>query len=388
MRVVLVAICLLIATVYGFPKWHQLEKYTFEHYVRQARRPYVKGTQQWKEREAIFNARLEDIKQHNADGTKSWKRGINQFSDWTQDEWRDYNRGRPSKASHSTLPTNVFKATRDPNSLPRIHDYRFNVNPPVLTGIKNQGSCGSCWAHSATESVESFFALKYGQLPVLSTQQVTSCTPAWFGCGGGSFVGGWDALARHGGLNEEWTYGYSNFFAPEMSPSVTHPCRNITAEFPNVTADGKTFTFTWWPKANVSGFTMVTPNDAHATMEALATVGPLSISVASDTWADYESGILHNNYTDTASNYTWQEINHDVQLVGYGFDNDLQQNFWVVRNSWGTNYGEQGYIRLYRPEHEPCGDLTGQKICGTSGLLLNPGYPHVMTLEDQNGFYF
>ena len=385
---VLVAICLLIATVYGFPKWHQLEKYTFEHYVRQARRPYVKGTQQWKEREAIFNARLEDIKQHNADGTKSWKRGINQFSDWTQDEWRDYNRAQPPTHHSAKVKVDHFQATRDPTSLPRFVDYRLNTNPPVLTGVKNQGSCGSCWSHAATQEVESFFALRYGQLPVLSQQQIVACTTVAQGCGGGTYAMGWDYIAENGGLNEEWTYPYTNFFAPEFSKAVTHACRNITAEFPNVTADGKTFTFTWWPKANISGYTVVTPNDAHAMMEALATVGPQAIAVGSDPWSDYESGILQNNYSTAATNYSWQSINHAVQMVGYGFDFDLNMNYWIVRNSWGTNYGEQGYIRLARPEHEVCGNVTGTYVCGTSGVLAYPMYPHVTTLEPENGFYF
>ena len=147
--------------------------------------------------------------------------------------------------------------------------------------------------------------------------------------------------------------------------------------------------FKWWPKANVSGYVTVEKNNGLALMDALANEGPQSILVGSDTWADYESGILQNNYSTHASNVSWQEINHAVQAVGYGYDFDVNMNYWIVRNSWGTNYGEAGYIRLARPEHESCGDLTTWgKVCGTSGLLYAPAYPLVTELKKKNDFYF
>lgn len=240
--------------------------------------------------------------------------------------------------------------------------------------------------------MESYFALKFGQLPVLSVQQIIACDEYNQGCGGGSYVEGWKYVQENGGLNEEWTYPYTNFFAPTMSKSVTHACKNITKMFPNIsTGDGHSFIFTWWPKANITGSVEVQRNDAHAMMEALATVGPQSISVAANSqWSDYESGIVQNNYSTVATNMSWQEINHAVQMVGYGHDMDLNMNYWIVRNSWGTNYGEQGYIRLDRPEVEPCGDLMGAPICGTSGVLCAPAYPEVDILEADkiNGYYF
>ena len=398
-----------------FPKWHQLEKfgkdmkqrYTFAQYVMDANRAYAPSSAEFARREKIFNKKLEAVIAHNKAG-HSWKKGINQFSDWTEAEFKNYNRARPefhgkaldqAKAVFGPKNVHTLKATPEPDNLPRNVDYTQRVNPPIISGVKNQGSCGSCWAHSSTESMESYFALKFGQLPVLSTQQVTSCTHSMAGCGGGSYVAGWMELSQHGygtkpseaGLAEEWTYPYVNFFAPQMAQKVTQKCQNITERFPIINAGTPdAFRFTWWPKANVSGFTMVEQNDAIATLTALALHGPQSISVASSTWGDYEEGILHNNYTNKASNLTWQEIDHDVQLVGYGWDNDLQQNFLKVKNSWGTNYGEQGFIRLALndPYHEPCGNLTGTVICGTSGVLSNVGFPHVTQLAKQNGYYF
>jgi hypothetical protein len=388
-------LCALVAASFAglsganqYPRWHQLEKYTFERWVRDANRQYKKGTPEWSRREELFNNRFQDIKKHNADPTKTWKRGVNQFSDWTQAEWHSYNRARPL-GRKSTLPEYALgrqAANNGPSDLPNTVDYRFRTNPPILTGIKNQGSCGSCWAHSATEEIESFFALRFGQLPVLSVQQVTSCTVTESGCGGGSAVAGWEAVQQFGGINEEWTYPYVDFFAPQMEQQYTQACQNITKKFPQIpNGDGTNFTFTWWPKANVSAFWRPESNSARAMMEALALHGPQGVTVSSDPWPDYESGILQNDYSN---NITWQSLDHDVQMVGYGYDFDLNLNYWVVRNSWGTNYGEQGYIRLLRPETEPCGNLTGSVICGTSGVLVNPVFPEVEPLDVQNGYYF
>jgi len=377
------------ASARDFPRWHQLEplKYSFETFVRDSRRTYAKGSKEYNFRKEVFEARLRDIIRHNADPSQSYKRGINHFADWTAEEWARYNRAHPLERK-STLQENLYipvaKRTTD---LPQTTDYRFRTNPPILTGIKNQGSCGSCWAHSATEELESFFALRYGQLPVLSPQQITSCTTTESGCGGGSAVAAWEAVQQFGGLNEEATYPYTDFFCPNMEQQYTSACLNITKKFvdvPNDAGNG-TFLFTWYPKVNVSSYTRVMKNNGLAVMEALATKGPLGITVSSSQWPDYETGILQNNYKN---NMTWQSLDHDVQLVGYGFDFDLGLNYWVVRNSWGTNYGEDGFIRLLRPEVEPCGTLSGSEICGTSGVLANPVYPEVVPLNIQNGYYF
>lgn len=398
MRRVAASVLLLLALFAGcgearsFPRWHQLDalKYSFDDFIRDSHRRYVAGTQEYAFRKRVFETRLRDIKRHNSDEAQTWKRGINHFADWTQEEWSKYNQAHPLDRK-STLEEKLYiPVTKRASDLPQTADYRFRTNPPILTAIKNQGSCGSCWAHSATEQLESYFALRYGQLPVLSTQQMLSCTQTEAGCGGGGFVGAWEAAQQYGGVNEEFTYPYTDFFCPKMEKQYTSACLNITKKFVDVPtepdgASNSTFLFTWWPKVNVSAYTRVQPNSAQATMEVLATKGPLAITVSSWLWPDYETGVMQNDY---ANNATWLSLDHDVQLVGYGFDFDLGVNYWVVRNSWGTNYGEDGYIRLLRPEVEPCSMFRGIEICGTSGLLVNPAFPEVIPLETQNGHYF
>ena len=376
MRAIILAIALLATFAFakGIPRWNELEGYTFEQYVNDFGKNYDKNTADYKKREMLFNERLREVKAHNADKKNTYHRGVNQFSDWSVAERKKLNTHRPSKyEAIRPQPTHTFRASGNV-TLPKFVDYRTNTNPSVITAVKNQGACGNCWAFSATESVESYFALATGQLPVLSVQQITSCTTLMDGCGGGDMSFGWMYVQNSTGLNEEWLYPFVDFFAVNETKAATQTCRNITKDFlPN---------FAWWPKANVTGYARVESNDALATMEALATIGPQSISVAASEWMDYEGGIFKQNNSNPAS---W-EIDHGVQLVGYGYDYGEDLKYWIVRNSWGTSWGEAGYIRLWRPDVEPCGvDIySNQTICGTSGVISGPDHPHVTVLSRGN----
>lgn len=352
------------------PKWHELEGYTFKQYVADFGRGYIPGTSEWAMREEVFASKLNKIRLHNSQG-HSWKKGVNMFTDMTNGEWKRYNRA--FKSPHRPAPLSVHTAPATGVPTPLEVDYRTWTSPRVLTDVKHQGSCGSCWAHSVTESMESYYALLTGMLPVLSVQQITSCTPyGCAGCDGGDAVLGFMYLnSTYHGQTEEWAYPYMSFFFNERDPNATTPaCQNVTAMFPNKTP------YHWFADLNrvgCNGYGAVVPNSAAATLDALATIGPLSISVAAGNWQDYEAGVLQNNASNGESN-EWY-VDHDVQMVGYGHDAVLGLNYWIVRNSWSTLWGEQGYVRLDRPAVEPCSpDGT---VCGTSGCLNDPHYPFV-----------
>jgi len=356
------------------PKWNQLDTYTFDQFTADFGRRYP-TPREHNQRRAIFEDRLKRVRQHNANGHASYRKGINQFSDWTAEEFKAYNTQNGPKYRTAAAMANVQQVKYTQAQLPYAVDFR-RANPPVLTAVKNQGACGSCWAHSTVEAVESFFAIKFGQLPVLSAQQVTSCAATMDGCGGGDYFAGWAYVSGSTqGLNEEWTFPYTDFFAVNETKAATSTCYDVSSKFlPN---------FAWVPKANVSTAWLVEPNSAGAAMEALALHGPLSISVAASEWMEYESGV----FAPSGANVTWA-IDHAVQLVGYGFDTDVQAGYWIVRNSWGTTWGEDGYIRLYRPPQgqEPCGTDPngGSMVCGTCGLLNSPGFPDVTMLSQLN----
>jgi cathepsin L len=380
MRAIFVALVLLLAIVESRrgPSWQQLPTYSFEAFTRDFGRRYAPGTDEFAKRKANFEANVADAIAHNSNPSNSWKKGINQFSDWSFAEFKNYNKLRMNHQKRASYP--VFKANAVDASTaspyPKFVDWRKNTAPRVVSAVKNQGACGNCWGHSATETMESQFALLTGQLPTLSVQQITSCTMADYGCGGGDFFDGWAYVQNSTGLNEQWVYPFVNFFAANESMQATAPCKNITKEFlPN---------FPWYPKATVTNITALNSNDANAMVAALATVGPQSIAVAASLWMSYEGGVYTN--PDNGTNPACWEIDHAVQVVGYGFDFDSNQNYWIVRNSWGTEWGEQGYIRLAKPDQEPCGiDIAANAtVCGTSGMLCCGGFPNVATVTPVN----
>jgi hypothetical protein len=357
------------------PKWNELDGYTFDAFMKDFGRRYT--GEEYAKRKAIFEARLESVRRHNADGTRSWKRGVNAFSDMSAEEWRRFNRGVVD--ADVPAPTFVHTAPTPTDNTPLPHevDYRTWTSPKVLTAVKHQGSCGSCWAHSAAESLESYFALLTGRLPVISTQQLTSCTTACYGCNGGNPVSAWMYVnTTFHGATEEWAYPFSNFFWNLSNPNeVTAPCTNVTSLYPNKTP------YTWFAeltRVGVAGYVRIESNSAKANMHALATRGPLSVFVAAGNWQDYETGVFENTNSSGANN-EWS-VDHVVQMVGYGYDKQVNRNYWIVRNSWSTNWGEDGFIRLDRPDVEPCSPASFGPACGTSGVLYYNHYPIVRDL--------
>jgi cathepsin L len=139
--------------------------------------------------------------------------------------------------------------------------------------------------------------------------------------------------------------------------------------------------------ANISGVVKLPANQYSPLMNAVATLGPISISVDASAWHEYESGVF------TGCNATNIDINHAVVLVGYGTDSK-SGDYWLVRNSWAPTWGEQGYIRIARSSSPKCGvdnsplDGTGCKggpssvsCCGECGILYDSSYPIVYPVK-------
>ena len=316
-------------------------------------------------RERLFAESMAKVQEHNAKGL-SWKKGINKFSDWTEAEKRQL-RGNVMgmKKTTTSRPERLHERSGAP--LPKFVDWR-NVQPSVLTAVKDQGQCGSCWAHAATESIESHVAIATGELFVLSQQQITSCTPNPQECGGtGGCAGAIAELAfdyvKGKALQQEWTMPYTSYFGDSGSCPATISNQVV----------------------NVSGYTKVAHNDADAVADALAHAGPLAISVDASEWSDYESGVYAGcSYAKNIS------MDHAVQAVGYGFDYALNMDYWIVRNSWSPAWGEAGFIRLLRkPGATECGwnvdpangdGCKGQTApewaCGMCGIAYDTLYPN------------
>merc|ERR1712050_498590 len=126
----------------------------------------------------IFKTNMKKMEEHNKSGA-SWKMGMNQFSDLTQAEFESMYLGGYKRIPSS--PAESLSESNRAKDLPAEMDWR---KEGVITEVKNQGQCGSCWAFCTTEMIESYAAIETGTLPELSAQQVTACTPNPLSCGG------------------------------------------------------------------------------------------------------------------------------------------------------------------------------------------------------------
>jgi len=381
MKAVVIA-ALLLASAAPFvdaaaPKWHQLEGYTFDQYKKDFGKQYSGSDDS--ARRSAFEARLAEIKAHNTRSpAPSWRMGVNKMTDMNDVELKSF-RGRVHHNEQGPLYTSgSVKSTGRQGELsgkaiPASVDWR---NKGVLTAVKDQGQCGSCWAHASAEAIESQMALKTGELYVLSQQQITACVPNPNDCGGtGGCMGGtaelaYDFLSTTSGITEEWMYPYTSYYGQVAACQA-----NKTGVKPFV---------------QIKGYTLTKRNDPTALMDAIANYGPLAISVDASTWHNYESGIFTG--CDYAKNIT---MDHAVQVAGYGHDSTLNMDYWLVRNSWSASFGEAGFIRLFK---EPAtvapqcgwdnqwvtigGGCKGESqdvwSCGQCGILYDTLFPNVV----------
>jgi len=249
-------------------------------------------------------------------------------------------------------------------AIPLAVDWR---DKGIVTPVKDQGDCGSCWSFATTEITESYWAMATGKVNILSEQQILDCTPNPLHCGGTGGCGGATAelafaqITKMGGLSSEWTYPYISYYGTDYS------CKMNQVE----------------PIAKVASFVNLPVNEHDPVLNYVATSGPLAISVDASTWSSYESGVYNG------CNQTNPDLDHAVVLVGYGTDAQLG-DYWIVRNSWSPQWGEEGYIRLKRQDPAPCGidinpsdgdGCTGGPptvdVCGTCGILFDTLYPVV-----------
>jgi C1A family cysteine protease len=201
----------------------------------------------------------------------------------------------------------------------------------ATTPVKDQGDCGSCWAYSATEGIESGLFMASGTLEELSEQQVISCDKDDLGCNGGDLPTAFDYVKSAGGIDTEKDY-------PDTSADSgdTGRCKSFS----------KKVKVTGWKYAIPPCTGGACKNQKESDMmAALNTYGPLSVCVNAESWDNYSGGIYKKKCSGKES-----ALDHCVQLVGY----NKAQNYWKVRNSWAADWGEDGFIRLPMGENA-CG---------------------------------
>merc|ERR1711981_1276025 len=312
----------------------------------------------------IFKTNMKKMVEHNKSGA-SWTKAMNQFSDLTEAEFESMYLGGYKRMPAS--PAGVATQSKPAKDLPAEVDWR---KEGVITDVKNQGQCGSCWAFCTTEMIESYAAIETGTLPELSAQQVTACTPNPLSCGG---TGGCYGSIPQLGYTYIQLFGHASESDYPYTSGTTTETGDCMYDFTNTT-----------PVVGITGYNTLAPNDQDAVMTHLAEVGPLGVAVYASGWGGYSSGVYSGCAYD--SNIA---LNHAVQLVGYGTD-AAEGDYWIVRNSWGSGWGEGGYIRLARDAEAQCGtdstpmDGTAcvggpgndeQHVCGQCGVLFDVSWP-------------
>jgi len=213
----------------------------------------------------------------------------------------------------------------------------------ATTPVKDQGSCGSCWAFSATEQIESDFILQKGVKLVLAPQELVDCTQHGqerYGCGGGAPSAAYRVIKSLGGMELERTYPYIfDDYDYGMLVDVHSDILNdvdYTDDYYYYKPFQKCHFSKSKAKVTVAGYEVIGRGDENEMKKYVGSTGPLSVCLYAHTWHHYKGGIL--------SNCPNQKTDHCVQIVGYGSQDGV--DYWKVRNSWGASWGEHGSIRI------------------------------------------
>ncbi len=262
------------------------------------------------------------IEEHNATDSL-YTAGHNKFSTWTEEEYKRV-LGFREVADEGIVETVSFPNMTVASSI----DWRSKgaVNP-----IKDQKQCGSCWAFSSVAALETAHWNKSGKLLSFSEQQLVDCDTRSGGCNGG---------------NQSTAFNYWESADAEVESAYPYTARTQSCKYSKASATN----------VEVASWSKVTADDTNA-MKAALNVGVVSVSIEADRscFQSYSSGIFDNTNCGTS-------LDHAVALVGYGSSNGTE--YWILRNSWGTSWGEKGYMRLKI--------TSGAGICGVNKGPLYP----------------
>uniref|UniRef100_A0A3B3ZQY6 Uncharacterized protein n=1 Tax=Periophthalmus magnuspinnatus TaxID=409849 RepID=A0A3B3ZQY6_9GOBI len=283
-------------------------------------------------RRAVWEKKLLYINRHNLEasmGLHSYTMEMNHIGDLTKEEAQQRYTTLRIPKDFKRKPS-AFKAPSA--GVPSSVDWRKDG---YVTSVKNQGSCGSCWAFSVAGAMEGHLYRTTGKLVDLSPQNMVDCAGGKYqnmGCNGGYMHKAFEYVIDHG-LEPEAKYPYEGRVSTQDDN-----CR-YNAEY---------------RVANCSSYSFVEERNEKALMEAVATIGPIAVGIDGDLIFFYSSGI----FSDPAC---IERVDHGVLLVGYGTDNGV--DYWLVKNSWGPEWGENGFIRIARNRGDMCGIATYATYC-------------------------
>jgi len=281
------------------------------------------------ERMLAYLSAKQFIEKHNQayeQGKVGFKIGENHIADLPFDEYRKlngYKRALGDALGRRNATT--FLVPLNLGDIPESVDWR---DKDLVTDVKNQGMCGSCWAFSATGALEGQHARKLGQLVSLSEQNLVDCSKKYgnMGCNGGLMDNAFQYVKDNHGIDTEGAYPYK-----------AKTGRKCLFKPDDVGATD-------------SGFVDLPEGDEEKLKIAVATQGPVSVAIDAGhrSFQLYTHGVYNEKACDP------EDLDHGVLVVGYGTDPE-QGDYWIVKNSWGANWGEKGYVRMSRNKNNQCG---------------------------------
>ncbi|KAL4579151.1 hypothetical protein LXL04_015288 [Taraxacum kok-saghyz] len=260
----------------------------------------------------IFKDNLKHIDETNKKVSNYWL-GLNEFADLSHEEFKNMFLGLKGELPERREQSHEDFTYQDFVDLPKSVDWR---KKGAVSPVKNQGSCGSCWAFSTVAAVEGINQIVTGNLTVLSEQELIDCDTSFNnGCNGGLMDYAFSFIVKNGGLHKEEEYPYI------MTEGTCDEKKDVSE------------------KVTISGYHDVPRNNADSFLKALANQ-PISVAIdASGRDFQFYSGGVFDGHCGS-------DLDHGVAAVGYGTSKG--EDYIIVRNSWGPKWGEKGYIRMKR----------------------------------------
>ncbi|CAG9765400.1 unnamed protein product [Ceutorhynchus assimilis] len=260
--------------------------------------------------------RIDDYRQKLQAGLIDFRVAITQFADLTKEEFisKMLTLKVPEERSKRALP----KLNRTIRQISDSVDWR---NQGAVTPIKNQKDCSSCWAFSAVGSLEGQYYKKYGNLISISEQNLIDCSTDGNnrGCNGG-WIGNAFKYLTNNQITAENEYAYTG---------TQQMCNNNMGNF----------------KISIKGYQTIQPDESQL-QQAVATIGPISAALDASNLQFYAGGVYRDD--DCAVG----RVNHGIVIVGYGTESG--RDYWLIKNSWGNQWGEGGYFKLIRNKGNQC----------------------------------
>ncbi|XP_065221427.1 cathepsin L-like proteinase [Planococcus citri] len=254
------------------------------------------------------------IAEHNErfeNGEETYELGINEFSDLTTQEFNELYLTKIDTNRNTSEDFYILDSSMD--DAPAGRNW---VQEGKVTRIKNQGSCGSCWAFTSAAAIESHVAIRNSRLVDLSPQNLVDCVRECHGCNGGHQKYAFDYIRRNRGIAKEASYPYRG---------QQGYCRYNS----------------YFRGATIQGYRSVEANE-NVIKQVVGTIGPVAATLDARMLHQYRSGVLQRsecqNQRGTAT--------HAIVIVGYGRQSGM--DYWLVKNSWGTSWGMNGYFLIAR----------------------------------------